>query len=130
MLLSNHRTVTAMTYRKTLIASLGVLALVLATSETFADPGPVRGAGAAPSRPAFPSRPGMHQSHRGFDHHRGFDRHRGFGGFGGVFYGLPDDGPAVVEAPQPPLKQSDDLRFTCVYDIPWDYVHRCPQFSR
>jgi hypothetical protein len=126
MLLSNHRTVTAMTYRKTFIASLGVLALVLGASETFADPGPVRGAGAAPSRPAFPSRPGMHQQHR----HGGFDRHRGFGGFGGVFYGLPDEGTTVVEAPQPPLKQSDDLRFTCVYDIPWDYVHRCPQFSR
>ena len=114
-----------MTYRKTFIASLGVLALVLGAGETFADPGPVRGAGAAPSRPAFPSRPGMHQHHR-----RGFDHHRGFGGFGGVFYGLPDDGPTVVEAPPLPPKTSDDLRFTCVYDIPWDYVHRCPQFSR
>ena len=35
------------------------------------------------------------------------------------------DEPVVVA---PPLKQSDDLRYTCVYDIPWDYVHRCPQF--
>src|ERR1044072_9392264 len=108
MLISNHRTVTAMTYRKTLIASLGVLALELGASETFADPGPVAGAGAAPSRPAFPSRPGMQPNHRGFDHHRGFDRHRGFGGFGGVFYGLPDDGPTVVEGPQPPLEQWAD----------------------
>jgi len=32
-----------------------------------------------------------------------------------------------VAAPQP--KTSDDLRYTCVYDIPWDYVHRCPQFN-
>jgi len=24
---------------------------------------------------------------------------------------------------------SDDLRFTCVYEIPWDYVHRCPQYN-
>ena len=59
--------------------------------------------------------------------------HRGAGGFypgaGGVFYGLPSEvnQPVVVEAP--PLKQSDDLRYTCVYDIPWDYVHRCPQFT-
>jgi hypothetical protein len=20
----------------------------------------------------------------------------------------------------------DDIRFTCTYDIPWDWVHRCP----
>ena len=110
-----------MTYRTTFIASLGVVALVLATGETFADPGIARGAGIAPARPAFPSFP------RSMHHH-----HRGSGGFfpagGGVFYGLsPDavDEPVVVA---PPLKQSDDLRYTCVYDIPWDYVHRCPQF--
>lgn len=109
-----------MTYRTTFIASLGAVALVLAASETFADPGPARGAGVAPSRPAFPSFPRSTHHHH---HHRG-------GGFfpagGGVFYGLPNDAPTVVEAP--PLKQSDDLRYTCVYDIPWDYVHRCPQF--
>jgi hypothetical protein len=58
--------------------------------------------------------------------------HRGTGGFWpagvGVFYGAPNviDEP-VVQAPPP--KTSDDLRFTCVYDIPWDYVHRCPQFT-
>ena len=44
-----------MTYRTTFLASLSVVALVLSAGETFADPGPVRGAGAAPSRPAFPS---------------------------------------------------------------------------
>ena len=111
-----------MTYRTTFIASLGVVALVLGASETFADPGGPRGAGAgiAPSRPAFPSFPRSHHHH-----------HRGGGfwaGGPGVFYGLsPDvvDEPVVVA---PPLKQSDDLRYTCVYDIPWDYVHRCPQF--
>jgi hypothetical protein len=44
-----------------------------------------------------------------------------------VVYGLPTEVERpIVEAP--PLKQSDDLRYTCVYDIPWDYVHRCPQF--
>jgi hypothetical protein len=110
-----------MTYRTTFIASLSVVALVLATGETFADPGVARGAGVAPSRPGFPSFP------RSMNHHQrrggGF-----FPGVGGVFYGLaPDavDEPVVVA---PPLKQSDDLRYTCVYDIPWDYVHRCPQF--
>ena len=106
-----------MTYRTTLIASLSVVALVLAASEALADPGAAHGAGVAPSRPAFPSFP-RHHHHRG-----GF-----FPGTGGVFYGLPDEvRELVVQAP--PLKTSDDLRYTCVYDIPWDYVHRCPQFN-
>jgi hypothetical protein len=105
-----------MTYRTTLIASLSVVALVLAASEALADPGAAHGA-----RPAFPSFPRSHHHHP-----------RG-GGFwpagGGVFYGLPPDtvDQPVVAAPEP--KRSDDLRYTCVYDIPWDYVHRCPQFN-
>ena len=112
-----------MTYRMygTFIASLSAVALVLAAGEAFADPGVARGAGVAPSRPAFPAFPKS-----GHHHH-----HRPTGGFfpatGGVFYGLPNEiREPVVEAPPP--KTSDDLRFTCVYDIPWDYVHRCPQF--
>jgi hypothetical protein len=108
-----------MTYKTTLIASLCAVALVLAGSEAFAEPTAARGAGLAPQRPAFPSFPRSHHHHpRG-----GF-----FPAGGGVFYGLPPDTvdePVVVA---PPLKQSDDLRYTCVYDIPWDYVHRCPQF--
>ena len=109
-----------MTYRTTLIASLSVVALVLAASEASADPGAAHGAGLGPARPAFPSFPRSHHHHP-----------RG-GGFwpagGGVVYGLPSEAERpVVEAP--PLKQSDDLRYTCVYDIPWDYVHRCPQFN-
>ena len=120
-----------MTYRMTFIASLSVVALVLGASETFADPGAARGAGIpgaarggagfAPARPGFPAFPRALHPH-----------HRGIGGFwpgdGGVFYGLPNEtGGPLVEAPPP--KTSDDIRYTCVYDIPWDYVHRCPQFA-
>jgi hypothetical protein len=116
----------AMTTRTTLIASLSAAVLVLAAGETFANPAgaqrPVAapsGPGAAPHRPAFPGFRSMHHHHH----------HRGFPGVGGVFYGLPADvEQPVVESP-PIIKQSDDLRFTCVYDIPWDYVHRCPQFN-
>lgn len=118
-----------MTTRTTLIASLSALALVLAAGEAFANPvgapGPGAapiGPGVAPGRPAFPAFRSGHHHH----HHRG-------GGFypggPGVLYGLPADvGQPVVEAP-PILKQSDDIRYTCVFDIPWDYVHRCPQFN-
>jgi hypothetical protein len=110
----------------TLVAFVTVVALVLAASETFADPGVARGGGFAPQRPSPPS------VGRLMHHHRGFDHHRGFGGYwptyGGVFYGPPNEyDEPVVQAPPP--KTSDDIRYTCVYDIPWDYVHRCPQFT-
>ena len=106
-----------MTYRTTLIASLSVVTLVLAASEALADPGAAHGAGVAAQRPAFPSFPRHHHHGGGF-----------WPAGGGVFYGLPNavDEPVAV-APEP--KRSDDLRYTCVYDIPWDYVHRCPQFN-
>jgi hypothetical protein len=100
-----------MSHRMMLIASLSVVALVLGASETFADPGVARGGGFAPQRPAFPQMPGRSMNH----HH-----HRGVGGFwpagGGVFYGLPNESyEPPVEAPQ--LKTSDDIRYTCVYEI-------------
>ena len=109
-----------MNNRMTFIASLSAVALVLGAGETFADPGVAHGSAVAPARPAFPTFRSMHHHHN-----------RGaafFPATGGVFYGLPNDvGQPVAEAP--PLKTSDDLRYTCVYDIPWDYVHRCPQFN-
>lgn len=39
-----------------------------------------------------------------------------FGGFSwGPFGGLNAD-----------VYRPNDIRFTCTYDIPWDWVHRCP----
>jgi hypothetical protein len=106
-----------MTCKSTLIASFGAVALVLAAGAASADPGAVRGAGLAPSRPAFPSFPRHH--------------HRGGGLFPGpgIVYGATNDvrEPVVVESP--PVTRSDELRYTCVLDIPWDYVHRCPQYT-
>lgn len=105
-----------MTYKSTLFASLGAVALVLAAGTATADPGAARGPGLAPSRPAFPSFPRHH-------HHHG-------GGFfpSGVVYGATSEvREPVVEAP--PVRRTDELRYTCVLDIPWDYVHRCPQYT-
>jgi hypothetical protein len=117
MLLGNYQWVRAMTYRSTFLASLSAVALVLAVGEASADPGAARGAGLAPARPAFPSFP--RHNHRG----NGF-----FPGTGGVFYGANNEvREPVVEAPPP--RTSDELRYTCVLDIPWDYVHRCPQYT-
>jgi hypothetical protein len=104
---------------RTLIASLGVVALVLAASETFADPGVVHVGGLAPPRPAA-------QPPVGRPLHR---HHRATGGFlpsaGGYFYEPSHDEPMMMDARQP--RASDELRYTCTLDIPWDYVHRCPQ---
>ncbi len=106
-----------MTYKTTLFASLGAVALVLAAGAASADPGGARGAGLAPSRPAFPSFPRHHQRGGGF-----------FPATGGVVYGATNEvREPVVEAA--PVTRSDELRYTCVLDIPWDYVHRCPQYT-
>src|ERR1700738_3516070 len=98
-----------MTYRMygTFIAALSVVVLVLAASETFADPGVARAGGSAAQRPAFPRSVG-----RSLHHHR-----RGMGGgwptAEDFFYGPSYDEPMVTA---PPPKRSDDLRYTCVYD--------------
>ena len=114
-----------MSYRKLFLASLSAVALVLAGSETFADPmaAPRGGAGMAPQRPAFPQAPG-----RGMHHHNFRGGNTFWPGGVGVFYGLPDEPYAPVEV-APQTRASDEPRYTCVYDIPWDYVHRCPQYS-
>lgn len=105
-----------MTYKATLFASLGAVALVLAAGTASAEPGATRGAGLAPARPAFPAFPRHH-------HHGG-----GFFPGAGVVYGATNEvREPVVEAP--PVARSDELRYTCVLDIPWDYVHRCPQYT-
>jgi hypothetical protein len=106
---------------RTLIASLGAVALVLAASETFAA-GITHIEGVAPPPPTF------HPTVRSLHHLRGLHHQRGTGGFfptaEGYFYGPSYDEP-MVDPRQPGT--SDDIRYTCVYDIPWDYVHRCPQ---
>jgi hypothetical protein len=123
-----------MAYRMTFLASLSLVALVLGANATFADPGAARGAGFAPGGAGFapggarfaPGRPGFPAFPRSL-HHQGRA-----GSFwpagGGVFYGLSDE----INEPTPiipPPKMSDDIRYTCVFDIPWDYVHRCPQYT-
>lgn len=62
--------------------------------------------------------------HRSHHHNR-----RNLGAFlpttGGFFWGPPNSG-LNVEAYSPPVV---DYRFTCTYDIPWDWVHRCPPLA-
>jgi hypothetical protein len=103
---------------RTLIASVGAVALVLAASEALADPAITHVGGLAPPHPVSPSPAG-----------RPTHRHRGTGVFwpsaGDYYYGPSYDEQPMMDA-RPP-RASDDIRYTCTLDIPWDYVHRCPQ---
>jgi len=57
-------------------------------------------------------------------HHR-----RNLGAFlpttGGFFWG-PQNSGVTVDSYAAPVA---DYRFTCTYDIPWDWVHRCPPLA-
>jgi hypothetical protein len=116
--------VRAMSFRiySALIASLGAVALMLATNEVSARATGSRGLVAAAPH-ATGHRPfGM--GHRPFAH--AFRDHRG--SFGGGFW-PGDDGyessygqaPAGVTQPV-----TGDVHYTTTYDVPWDWAHRLP----
>src|ERR1700754_3369243 len=107
-----------------LLVSLGVVALVFATSETFARSGAAHAGGAASAHPVFrPSLAGRSLQHQ----HRRRDNAGGFflGGDGGYGYGYGNGyggyGEPGADAAQP---GSGDTRYTYTYDVPWDAIHR------
>ena len=112
-----------MTYRMygALIASLGAVALMLVPNETFANSGRAPGGGFR-SAHAMARPSGIHS----FRHHRGF----GAGAFWpGAFwpgdFSEPSNGEPAGGYAQP---ITGDIHYssTCVYDMPWDWAHRCP----
>ena len=111
----NQQMVHAMTSKKNcaLIASLGAVALMLATSEASARATGFRGGMIAPHT----------IGHRPFVH---AFRHRGQ--FGGVVWpgdtgydGAYGQAPAEVTP-----SGSNDVHYTYTYDVPWDWAHRLP----
>jgi hypothetical protein len=110
--------VRAMTYRMyaALIASLSVVALMLAANETFAR------SGGAP-RAAFASTHSMFRPSVALRHHRRNNGGTFFPAVGGDFFYGPSTGEPLANATQP---VSGGIHATCTYDIPWDWVHRCP----
>jgi hypothetical protein len=108
-----------MTYpgSRTLIASFSALALILATSETFAAGAGVAHGGAFSAHPAF--RPGIGRS---FGHHRGRNVGAFWPGIGDWGYGA-TPGEPNLDVPPP---ASGDVHYTYTYDVPWDAVHRLP----
>jgi hypothetical protein len=100
-----------------LIASVGGLALVLASSEAFAASGAVHGGAAAThgaGRAAFA---------RSIGHHRRGRNAAVFWPDTGYWdYGSATGEPGVDVAPP----ASGDVHYTYTYDAPWDAVHRLP----
>ena len=112
---TTNELVCAMLYRKygTLVASLGAIALVLATDEASARAAGARGA-AVSARPI-----GRPFATHGFRHHRG---NFFWPGVDGTYYGA--DGAPVTEVTPP--ASSDAHYNTYSYDVPWDWAHRYP----
>jgi hypothetical protein len=102
-----------MTYKMyaAFIACLGAAALLLAPHETFAKPGP-----------------GHSISHRPIAHFFRHHRRNNFDNFGNFWPGFGDysNGPYGEPAIGGTQPVSGEIRNTCTYDIPWDWVHRCP----
>lgn len=100
-------------------ASLGI-ALALASSESFG------GSGTANDRRSASTHSISHPLiARSLKHHHGRNR-RVFGSAGGGFFYNQPNGEPLLDVTQP---QSGDLQYTCTYDIPWDWAHRCPPFA-
>ena len=79
----------------------------------------------AQSAPAHHNRSSAakHSPHHRFPHH---DHRRNFFPAFGGFWGVPNDGFGVDTYAPTYAPTFDHTRFTCTYDIPWDWVHRCP----
>lgn len=103
-----------------LIASIGAVSLLLAADEASARSGATVHAGFAAAHSHF--RPAN-------AHALGHRRRNGNGnGIDGFWPGWGDYSYGPTGEPGPDFSGSaaPDLRATCTYDIPWDWVHRCP----
>lgn len=106
-----------------LIATLGGLALVFPTGETFAGSGAARGTSFSAHSASHPAiaRPffGRHGGHRGNTFLPGVVVDGDYGLTGN--YGSPYGEPGAEITPP-----SADVHYTYTYDVPWDAVHRFP----
>ena len=93
------------------------VAFSLAFNQAFAQSGPTHHSGSFAAK---------HSPHHRFPHHIHHRRNKGFFPAIGGFWGMPYDG-FGVDAYAPTYAPTFDVtRYTCTYDIPWDWVHRCP----
>jgi len=99
------------------LAFVCAVALLVASNETFARSGAVHAGGFA-SAHAMSRAPFAHA----LRHHRRFNN-------GGFFWpGDFSNGATPYSEPvtAPATTISNEFSYTCTYDIPWDWAHRCP----
>ena len=103
-----------------LVASIGAVTLLLAANAAVARSGAAVHAGFTPAHPHAVSRPAIAHALR--------HRRRNGNGVDGFWPGWGDYsyGPSGEPVPDNAQAAVPDLRATCTYDIPWDWVHRCP----
>jgi hypothetical protein len=103
-----------------MLASLSAAALLLAASDSFARSGGVAAHGLTAAPSGAMARPPIAPRARFRGHNNPWVYWPGGGGFfyDGATYSQP-----FVDAGQPP---SNDVRYTSVYDVPWDWTHRFP----
>lgn len=95
--------------------------LTLASSKSFGRSSAENGGRSALARS------GSHRSFaRSLNHHHGPNRGAFWPG-GGSFVYEPSNGEPKIDVTRP---ISGDVHYTCTYDIPWDWVHRCPTFIK
>ena len=107
-----------MTYRMfgALIASLGVVALMLSANEAFARTG-------ATQRGGFSSKHSISNPLAQFHRHHRRRNEAGILFPGEEFFSGPSFGESTVDAAQ---ARSGDIHYTHTYDVPWDWAHRYP----
>ncbi|MDE5441309.1 hypothetical protein GWG65_07555 [Bradyrhizobium sp. CSA207] len=112
-----------MTYRMhgALLASLSVVVLLLAASDSFARPGAAAPHGVvSAAAPPAAARPAIAPGSR---FHRRNNPWVYWPGGGGFFYDSAGYSQPFADAGQP---LSNDVRYTYTYDVPWDWTHRFP----
>jgi hypothetical protein len=121
---NNKELVRAMTYRKLgALVAVGAIAFAFATNEAVARSGGVAAA-AAPHAGVGTVRPAPHAIN-GFRH-----RGRNVGGTFWPGYGDAYGAYGPTDAPVAPLKGPlsgpDEVRYTTIQEVPWDWAHRFP----
>src|ERR1700760_4604540 len=113
-----------MTYRKlAALAAVGAIALAFTTNETVARTGGV-GVAAAP-RTVAPVRPLPHAVH-GFRNRNRFNGGFYWPGYGDAYGAYAPTGEPIAAPLKGPLSGPDEVRYTTIQDVPWDWAHRFP----
>jgi len=114
-----------MTYRKLgALVAVGAIAFAFATDEASARAGGIGVAG-APHAGIVTTRPTPHALHN-FRHRGRFNGGFFWPGYGDAYGAYPPTGEPIATPLKGPLSGPDEVRYTTIQDVPWDWAHRFP----